>query len=93
MSKALSRICLTVVMPASGRKKPKWSGKSLSVQAMGRWSEVWCWAWRVLQSVARGGRAVEGGGGDGDEAAEGVAGGELIHDRFELDDLKCVNAD
>ncbi len=28
MSKALSRICLTVVMPASGRKKPKWSGKS-----------------------------------------------------------------
>ena len=29
MSKAFSRICLTVVMPASGRKKPKWSGKSV----------------------------------------------------------------
>ena len=29
MSKEFSRICLTVVMPASGRKKPKWSGKVL----------------------------------------------------------------
>jgi hypothetical protein len=29
MSKALSLICLTVLMPASGRKKPKWSGKVL----------------------------------------------------------------
>jgi hypothetical protein len=28
MSKELSRTCLTVVMPASGRKKPKWSGNS-----------------------------------------------------------------
>ena len=28
MSNELSRICLTVVMPASGRKKPKWLGKS-----------------------------------------------------------------
>ena len=27
MSKAFSLICLTVVMPARGRKKPKWSGK------------------------------------------------------------------
>ena len=35
MSKAFSRICLTVVMPASGRKKPKWSGKSLYSQASG----------------------------------------------------------
>jgi hypothetical protein len=32
MSKAFSLICLTVVMPASGRKKPKWSG-SLAVGA------------------------------------------------------------
>jgi hypothetical protein len=29
----VSLICLTVVMPASGRKKPKWSGKSLKAQA------------------------------------------------------------
>ncbi len=28
MSKAFSLICLTVAMPASGTKKPKWSGKS-----------------------------------------------------------------
>jgi hypothetical protein len=33
MSKAFSLICLTVEMPASGRKKPKWSGKSACVQA------------------------------------------------------------
>jgi hypothetical protein len=33
MSKELSRISRTVVMPASGRKKPKWSGKSRYVQA------------------------------------------------------------
>ena len=33
MSKAFSLICRTVVMPASGRKKPKWSGKSLKAQA------------------------------------------------------------
>ena len=29
MSNELSRICLTVVMPASGRKKPKWFGEIL----------------------------------------------------------------
>jgi hypothetical protein len=29
MSKAFSLICLTVEIPASGRKKPKRSGKSL----------------------------------------------------------------
>ena len=28
MSKAFSRSCLTVVMPASASKKPKWFGKS-----------------------------------------------------------------
>jgi hypothetical protein len=28
MSNAFSLISLTVVMPASGRKKPKWFGKS-----------------------------------------------------------------
>jgi hypothetical protein len=33
MSKAFSLIWRTVLMPASGRKKPKWSGKSLKAQA------------------------------------------------------------
>ena len=33
MSKAFSLICRTVLIPASGKKKPKWSGKSLKAQA------------------------------------------------------------
>ena len=33
MSKAFSLICWTVVMPASGRKKPKWSGNCRYSQA------------------------------------------------------------
>ncbi|KAG0922617.1 hypothetical protein G6F31_019848 [Rhizopus arrhizus] len=33
MSKAFSLIWRTVLMPANGRKKPKWSGKSLNAQA------------------------------------------------------------
>ena len=33
MSKAFSLIWRTVLIPASGRKKPKWSGKSLKAHA------------------------------------------------------------
>jgi hypothetical protein len=33
MSKELSLTCWTVVIPARGRKKPKWSGKSWYAQA------------------------------------------------------------
>jgi putative ABC transport system substrate-binding protein len=33
MSKEFSRTCLTVVIPASGRKKPKWSEKSSTERA------------------------------------------------------------
>ncbi len=40
MSKEFSLICRTVVMPASGRKNPKWSGKSLYAQATGASSEA-----------------------------------------------------
>ena len=52
MSKELSRICLTVVMPASGRKKPKWSGKS-AIGAGDRLAARQVFGLEVSPSVAR----------------------------------------